>query len=286
MKLSAANAKHSQDAPPAYGNEEESELALPAPRFSESSRSDGSHGSSQGDHIYGSTTTTTHTVSTHTTFFKLPRRNKNRNSLFPLPHRLAPPEHPESPGEVDPITPRASTSGLSLRSLNHSPERLRSPPQTALQRRHTEAYSPPRHQQHSRLNQLTSPHAALAQSSLSFAEPGMSLGRNHSQDSHRSSMSSPLQPPMRLGPRERASTTSSWGRASQDTPPPLTASTRNSTSTTGRSSLGGFLNLARFRQNSEPYSPKHGSPGTRSKSNSFAMSREALVVPELSLIHI
>jgi len=59
----------------------------------------------------------------------------------------------------------------------------------------------------------------------------------------------------------------------------MAGSARNSTSTTGRSSLGGFLNLARFRQGSEPHSPRHGSPGTRSKSNSFAMSREALVVP-------
>ena len=44
--------------------------------------------------------------------------------------------------------------------------------------------------------------------------------------------------------------------------------------------MGGFLSLARFRQGSDPHSPRHGSPGANSKSNSFAMSREALVVPE------
>lgn len=272
-RLSAANAHKSPEAPPAYGQDEESELALPVPRCSESSRSDGSRGSS-GD-IYGSTTTTTHTVSTHTTFFKLPRRNKNRNSLFPLPVQLPPPDQSRSPD--GPLTPRASTSGVSLSSGQRSPEQLRSPPATALQRRHTEV-SPTRQQAH--YNSLASPHAALAQSALSFAEPGMSLGRNDSQRSRDSSLSSPLQPPIRLGLRDRASTTSSWGRASVDTPPPLTGSTRNSTSTTGRSSLGGFLNLSRFRQNSDAHSPKHGSPGTRSKSNSFALSREALVVPE------
>ncbi|KAK6389896.1 hypothetical protein LTR65_006166 [Meristemomyces frigidus] len=65
-----------------------------------------------------------------------------------------------------------------------------------------------------------------------------------------------------------------------DTRPTTTGSARNSTSTTGRSSLGGFLSLSRFRQSSDPHSPRHGSPGGRSKSNSFAMSRELLVVPE------
>lgn len=55
---------------------------------------------------------------------------------------------------------------------------------------------------------------------------------------------------------------------------------RTSTSTQGRSSLGGFLGLSRFRHGSESHSPRNGSPSSRSKSNSFALSREALVVPE------
>jgi len=55
---------------------------------------------------------------------------------------------------------------------------------------------------------------------------------------------------------------------------------RTSTSTTGRASFGGFLGLSRFRQGSESQSPRTGSPSSRSKSNSFALSREALVVPE------
>nr|OQO31412.1 hypothetical protein B0A51_02202 [Rachicladosporium sp. CCFEE 5018] len=279
MRLSAANAKHNQEAPPAYGNNADTELAIPVPRFSESSRSDGSHGSSQGEQLYGQTTTTTHLVSTHTTFFKLPRRNKNRNSLFPLPIKLAPPEDSATGADRGPATPRASTSGVSLKSLQ-SPDHLQSLPPNNLQRRHTDAYSPPRNQLHRHHSQLASPHAAVAQSSLSFVEPGMYLGGDALRHSQSSSIGSPLHPPTRLGMRDRASTNSSWGRASMDTPPALTASTRNSTSTTGRSSLGGIFNLSRFRMNSDLDSPRHSSPGLRSKSNSFALSREALVVPE------
>ena len=270
QRLSAAHAANNQVAPPSYGDESNSSLALPVHRFSESSRSDGSNGSS--DQIFGSTTTTTHTVSTQTTFFKLPRRNKNRNSLFPLPVKIPPP-HEEIQSADDPPTPRASTSALSTKSQGATPNG-KSASGPGPQRRHTET-SPTK-------RPPMPTNAALAKSSLSFAEPGMNLHRNESQLSRTSSNSSPLQPPMRLGMRDRASTTSSFGRSSHDmgTPPPMTASGRNSTSTTGRSSLGGLLNLSRFRQSSDPHSPRHGSPGARSKSNSFAISREALVVPE------
>ncbi|EMC98743.1 hypothetical protein BAUCODRAFT_31018 [Baudoinia panamericana UAMH 10762] len=274
-RLSNTNSKAGSDsAPPSYGDESNSALALPVsdPRISES---DGSNASS-GDQIYGQTTTTTHTVSTHTTFFKLPRRSKNRNSLFPLPAKLPLPE--EQHLTIDtPATPRASTSAYSTRSLRAPGERRS--PGGLLQRRHTEN-SPTK--QRAPPPPLPSPHAALAKSGVSFGEPGMTLGRNESLRSRDSSNSSPLRPPQRLGVRDRASTTSSFGRGSQDIdmPPPLTSSTRNSTSTTGRSSLGGFLTLSRFRQGSNPESPRHSSPGTRSKSNSFAISREALVIPE------
>ncbi|KAF2171895.1 hypothetical protein M409DRAFT_50511 [Zasmidium cellare ATCC 36951] len=270
-----------QSAPPSYGDESNSALAVPVgqladPRFSESSRSDGSNGSSGDGHIYGSTTTTTHTVSTHTTFFRLPRRNKNRNSLFPLPVKLPPPEQSQQQAQQSPATPRASTQ-------SNRPEEQGTPtneqgPQGTLQRRHT-ATSPVKFRGHSQ--SAPSPNAALAKSSLSFAEPGMNLFRASSERSLNSCTSSPLQPPMRRGTRGRSSTNSSW-RSSHDveTPPALSASGRNSTSTTGRSSFGGFLTLSRFRQGSEPHSPRHGSPGTNSKSNSFAISREALVIPE------
>lgn len=74
----------------------------------------------------------------------------------------------------------------------------------------------------------------------------------------------------------------SFGRQSEDltsATPPTLGSARNSTSTSGRTSLGGFLTLSRFRHGSDSNS-RNLSPGINSKSNSFAISREALVVPE------
>jgi len=265
-------------APPSYGDVSQSALALPVPepRFSESSRSDDSN----GDQVYGSMTTTTHTVSTHTTFFKLPRRNNNnknitrKSSLFPLPAKLPPPSRGQDVA-VGPATPRASTSARSISSMQTPNEK--SSPATVLQRRYTAA-TPTKHSRSQRLPPLPSPQATLARSSLSLAEPGIDLSRNDGQQSPDSSSPSHAQ----AGVRERVSTTNSFGRASHDMdmPPGPNGSARNSTSTTGRSSLGGFLNLARFRQGSDPHSPRHGSPDIRSKSNSFAMSREALVIPE------
>ena len=70
--------------------------------------------------------------------------------------------------------------------------------------------------------------------------------------------------------------------------PPLPQSGRTSSST-GRASLGGLFNMSRLRQNSEPnqmrYSSSHpplpGTPiSTGSKSQSFTITREPLVVPE------
>ncbi|KAF2481722.1 hypothetical protein BDY17DRAFT_252649, partial [Neohortaea acidophila] len=228
QKLASAKVATQPSPPPVYGDETHSALALPVfPRSSESGTSEDSNASS--DRIYGSTTTTTHTVSTHTTFFKLPRRNRNRNSLFPLP--------PNAPDL--------------LRRRTESPRR------------------PPR--------SITN--APLPKPSLAFAEPGR-LIRNNSELSRGSSTSSPLAPP-RFGKRDRASTTSSLGRSSYDMgTPSLGGSGRNSTSTNGRSSLGALLTMSRFRGSSDPHSPHHDSPGSRSKSNSFAISREALVVPE------
>lgn len=86
----------------------------------------------------------------------------------------------------------------------------------------------------------------------------------------------------------------SLGGRSDDVPPPTppyanAGSGRNSTSTVGRSSFSNLFGLsARFRQNSEPHSPRHGSPalgfagasGLSSHQNSLNISREALVLPE------
>jgi len=76
------------------------------------------------------------------------------------------------------------------------------------------------------------------------------------------------------------------------TPPlqlPGQQSGRTSTSTTGRSSLGGLFNLNRLRQNSEPAFPRYSSSGTgipgtprssASKDNPLGHDRESFVVPE------
>ncbi|CAK1364783.1 unnamed protein product [Cercospora beticola] len=273
-RLSAMHISDQHSAPASYREHSNSALAVPVsqttdPRFSESSRSDGSSGDG---HIYGSTTTTTHTVQTHTTFFKLPRRNKNRNSLFPLPVKLPPPDDSKH-DQNGPITPRASTQSLAPETDATPSTEL--PADRPLRRAHTEATP-------SKRPQPNSLQGSPKKGSLVFAEPDTTLFRQTSSQSHSSNPSSPLQPPMRLGLRDRSSTQSSFGgRSGHDAEtPPLSASGRTSTSTAGRSSLGGLLNLSRFRQSSEPYSPRHGSPGTRSKSNSFAMSREALVIPE------
>ena len=71
--------------------------------------------------------------------------------------------------------------------------------------------------------------------------------------------------------------------------PPGQQSGRTSTSTTGRSSLGGLFNLNRLRHNSEPAFPRYGSPAlggsgtprsSASKDLPLSQEPEPLVVPE------
>lgn len=265
-------------APPPYGDESNSALALPVSRLSDSSGGD----RSSGEHVTYATTTTTHTISTTTTLFKLPRRNKKNKSLFPLPVKLSPP--PDAPREPDtpcsPGTPRPSTSAISAHSNVESPERQRLPPPLShLQRRHTEASRP-------RMFQLSSPvPAQLAKSSIAAlaSHGGAPLFRNESSNSTYSQTSPVQAPPRRFGLRDRSSTVSSFGRGSDDTTPPtppVNTSARNSTSTSGRTSLGGLLGFNRFRHNSD-LRDRNSSPGFHSKSNSVSPSvHEPLVVPD------
>ncbi|KAF2736277.1 hypothetical protein EJ04DRAFT_490331 [Polyplosphaeria fusca] len=255
-----------------------STLSLPVPRASESSRSDGS---STGHVSFEKTPKPTPRNGSGR--FGFGRRNKQRASLFPLPMKITPPEFPDTA----PATPRASTSGVSSGSPHHSPGG-ESPPLTAInhsrmQDRDDGARTPP----------IPSPsQVALAAASINLASPRSgSLFRNDSTKSIHSARSSPNAAPMRLGLRGRSSTMGSLGGRSDDAPPPTppyAASGRNSTSTAGRSSLSNLFGLsARFRQNSEPHSPRHGSPahgfigsGLSSHQNSLNISREALVLPE------
>ncbi|KAL8858463.1 MAG: hypothetical protein Q9178_004961 [Gyalolechia marmorata] len=263
-------------APPAYGDDANSTLALPVSRLSESSRSDGS----LGDHGVYATTTTTHTVSTTTTFFRLPRRKKNKGPLFPLPVKTSPPV--QSPGQS--LTPRHSDS----RRLSESPQR-RCPsqrsPLTALHRPFFASNTGS-----GRSSPLPSP--SRMPPGVSCPAPGHLSLRRDSAASTRSGRSSPTRAgTSKFSNRGRSSTKGSLHGNTDNEPlptPPLPQSGRTSSST-GRTSLGGFFNLSRLRQNSEPQYPRHGSgltgmPGTPisagSKSHSLSLAREPVVVPQ------
>lgn len=255
-------------APPAYGDDSNSSLALPISRLSESSRSEGS----LGDHGVYATTTTTHTVSTTTTFFRLPRRKKNKGPLFPLPVKVSTPD----PSQNNSFTPRASIGA----HTSESPRRLspaRTPPLTAV---HRSSYSG--HDNNGFPSPLPSPTHVRDE-----------ISRMDSSNSGPSGSSSPVRTDSApFGRRGRSSTKGSIRQSGDNEPlptPPLPLSGRTSSSTTGRASLGGLFNLSRLRQNSEPLHLRQGSghpaiPGTPiaagSKSQSFSLSREPVTVPE------
>jgi hypothetical protein len=252
-------------------------LGLPIPRASESSRSDGSSG---GHVSFEHTPRPHHPPRLGSGRFNFGRR-KQRASLFPLPMKIEPPQFPDTA----PATPRVSTGGRSSGSPHHSP--TGSPPLTARRLQHdgSGAQTPPI---------PSSSQVALAANSLNLASPAGpgTLFRNDSTKSIRSARSSPnAGGPIRLGMRGRSSTMGSLSARSDDATPPTPpngASGRNSTSTAGRSSFSNLFGLgARFRQNSEPYSPRHGSPahgflgnsGLSSHQNSLNISRETLILP-------
>lgn len=265
-------------APPAYGDDANSTLALPITRLSESSRSDGS-----ADHGVYATTTTTHTVSTTTTFFRLPRRKKNKGPLFPLPVRI-PPSEPLFRSSVD-------VSSLERRSACDSPRRQspsRTPPLTVVRQ-------PNQSVDHSSgLPTPTTPSIIqLDGSTLNFDPPSRPGSPRRSLNIPSSGRSSPISAqPARLTKKGRSSTKDSLRGVPDDESipaPPLPSSGRNSSSMNGRSSLGGLLNISRLRQNSEHQSsrpsqmhpPLPGTPiSTGSKSQSFSLPREPLIVPE------
>ncbi|PVI06328.1 hypothetical protein DM02DRAFT_679819 [Periconia macrospinosa] len=261
-----------------------STLSLPVPRASDSSRSDGTHISFE------------HTPKPHLSPKEKPSkgsgrfgfgRKKQRASLFPLPVKIDPPAFPDTA----PATPRASTSNISNISTNsfrHSPT-AESPPLTAINNARLRDL-----ENGSKTPEMPSPsQVALTAASMNLASPAAgSLIRNDSTKSIHSTRSSPhASAPVRLGLRGRSSTMGSLGGQSDDVPPPTppyATSGRNSTSTAGRSSLSNMFGMSRFRQNSEPQSPRHGSPahgyigtpGLSSHQNSLNISREVLMMPE------
>ena len=249
-------------APPAYGDDSGTALALPVARLSESSRSDGS-----GD-IYAQTTTT-HTISTTTTLFRLPRRKKNPGPLFPLPVKFS---SPSSEVSVTEKGPRASTSGRTPTSPGW-----------------TNHFAAAHYHEEERDNEHPSPlpspaHSAMALTNAPLGSPGPAIFRRNSTTSHRSAKSSPSTtlPPPDPAQRGRSSTMGSSGKTLDHESPQLPSSGRTSTSTAGRKSIGDIFSLThRFRQNSEPKNPRTnsaaspGTPGsTGSKQNSFQLPRE------------
>ena len=251
--------------PPAYGDESSTSLAIPVSRLSESSRSDGS-GMDNG--VYAQTTTT-HTVSTTTTFFRLPRRKKDKGPLFPLPAKVS---VQESGRNSMAQTPRDSASGRTSMSPGRRPQ--------------TSATTRPRGHSYEQPSPFPSAsHSSLALTNAPFGAPGTSVFRKESSMSTRSGQSTPsLQVPPNIGSRGRSSTLGSLGKSTahdfRDSPPQMTPSGRNSTSTSGRKSFGDIFSLShRLRQNSEP-PPRNGSgvPGTPvstgSKPPSFQIPRE------------
>ncbi|KAJ4551408.1 hypothetical protein HRR78_004085 [Exophiala dermatitidis] len=260
-RLPRPKVSNTATAPPAYGDESSSSLAIPVTRLSDSSRSDDS---SADHHVYAKTTTT-HTISTTTTFFKLSRRKKNKGPLFPLPERFAAPQS----GRTSTSTmPRETTEGRrSMSPSRKSTTTVRF--DTAPSRQDSAEPSPT--------------HSTTALTNAPFGSPGPTIVRQNSAWSTHSGHSAPsvsLAPPRPGSGRGRSSTMSSVRRSAEKLAEvvPQPGSARTSTSTSGRRSFGDLLGLPhRLRQNSAP-PPRHSagsSPGTPgSKSNSLHIPRE------------
>ena len=241
----SSGSQASNAAPPPYGDEGNSNLALPISRISDSSRSDASS-TDQG--VYA-TTTTTHTVSTTTTFFRLPRRKKDKGPLFPLPAKV------DSTNTSASGTPRLSAGNGSDSPTRHYFSRQ---DQTGGNN------SPQRHltfgmdRSHSR-------------ASTRSGRPSLALTRGPTMDQRGRASTLSYQ---RKGGEDESIPT-----------PPIPHSTRTSTSTAGRPSLAGLFNLTKLRQSSEPMFGRGGGPDTPgsvdSKQTSFNLPREPPVpIPE------
>lgn len=252
-------------APPPYGDETDSSLALPITRLSESSRSDGS----LGDHGLYATTTTTHTVSTTTTFFRLPhRKKKDKGPLFPLPVKPAPLITQTSQSNVIPRTPVASSRPSSSPRRRSAAQEL---PTDTMRKLLQNAVN--NHDLQSPLPSPTcEPKESLETESIAFARSGRSS------------------PNKQTTGRGRSSTKGS-STFQKDDDNALTASLpqsgRTSTSTAGRVSMGGVFNRSRVRQEEssqarfrKDHPPLPGTPlSAGSKSHSLNLSREATSVP-------
>ena len=256
-------------APPAYYDDHPSALALPANRLSESSRSD----ASSGDRVYGSTTTTTHTIHTTTTFFRLPRRKqKQPEPLFPISHL-----QPKSKAS---FTDDSNVSGSSfLASTPFSPYPPAADFSQGGQPTPTASRTP------SRNGVKTPPPQNQGASLLArpTASPATALFRPSSRHSGHSSPTRSY-----ITRRGRSSTMSSLGRNSprESVDEHLAPPTTRTSMSTGRKSFGDLLGLSRLRNNGDVALSRQGTltPATpcsgTSKNNSIQLPRDSLILPE------
>ncbi|KAK0739179.1 hypothetical protein B0T21DRAFT_449373 [Apiosordaria backusii] len=254
-------------APPAYGDDHSSTLALPATRLSESSRSD----ASSGDRVYGSTTVTTHTTHTTTTFFKLGRRKKQTDSLFPIAHL-----QPKNKSNM------TSNSNLSSSSLSVPTPGSTDRSTTTKSSPNGSQLTPTPSRTPSRNGGTASPTQTVTLFSKGNASPATALFRPNSRHSGHSSPTRTY-----IHRRGRSSTMSSLGNNTprESVDEHLTLPSRPSMSTS-RKSFGDLLGLSRLRHNTDSISSRHGTltPATpassASKNNSLQISRESIVLPE------
>ncbi|OTA52059.1 hypothetical protein K449DRAFT_440983 [Hypoxylon sp. EC38] len=219
-------------------------LAPPIDRLSEESRLE--------------TSLNEHTVSSPqpglnpTGFFRLRRKQKQPEQLFPLAHL---PQRSKTPG-ANPSVSRTSTSS---RPSNATTDQSR--PSTG----------------HDGSTPLASPFHAGSYPGKSSGSPATALFRPTSRNS---GQSSPTRAHLSL--RGRSSTMSSLGESFVDDR--QHPGTTRTSSSTGRKSFGDLLGLSRMRQN--PDNLRHGSltpatPGSNtSKNNSLQINREPVVLPE------
>lgn len=209
-------------------------------RFSESSRSDQSHGSQGGGQQQiaskegGASSTSKR--------FRMPRLKRNRGPMFPLPPKPTPGSSPTNgrPGSIG----YNSAAAVDGRPKSRTQED---------------------HQGQDQASPMPSPTRSSV--GLSTSGPPPPLFRNESGNSAHSGTSSSSNHRNRNRPetRTRSSTMESVTENPSATqqPPYMVPSNRTSTSTSGRKSFGDIFSFPqRLRQNSEPPAPRNGSSGT------------------------
>ncbi|KAI1371485.1 hypothetical protein F4677DRAFT_307354 [Hypoxylon crocopeplum] len=233
--------------PSSNADDQNAALVPPVDRLSESSRSEGS--------LSNPAVSTPQVESSSTSFFRLRRKHKQPESLFPLAHLPQRSKTPALSGTASSVS-RTSTSS---RPSNVAVDSSR--PSTG----------------HDGSTPVASPTHAAGYMGRPFGSPATALFRPASRNS---GQSSPTR--VHLSLRGRSSTMSSLGESFVDDR--QHPGTTRTSSSTGRKSFGDLLGLSRIRQN--PDNLRHGSltpatPGSNtSKNNSLQINREPIILPE------